>query len=270
MFLGNNKIKSYFSKLIKSEALSHAYIFYGIEGIGKKTVALEISESMAGPAKVNPDLRILDKGRDEIHIADIRELRNFIHMTPFGKWKIAILNNAHNLGHDASNTLLKILEEPPGRSIIFLITHLPEMLLNTVISRCQRIRFAPLKEEEIFNYLLAEKKVKRETAAAAAKLAAGSLGLALELAGDFDNFQKNINLLNRLAKSDFKERFEASKVISSDADAMKRTVRDWLIYSSSLPDKPFVRELLHLNNLISRPQFNHKLFFENFLARIDA
>lgn len=268
MFIGNQQIKNYFEKLVANDALSHAYLFYGPEGVGKKPFAFGISEAMSGPARNNPDLKIIDKGKEEIHITDIRELKSFIHLTPFGRYKIVIINNAHNLGRDASNALLKILEEPPGKSILFLISHLPKLLLATVASRCQPIRFRPLKENEILDYLVNEKKIKKEAAGPAARLAKGSLGLAVELADNFDNFQKNANLLNKLAKADFRERFETAKKISAGSESLKKTVKDWLIYSGSLPDKKLSRELLYLNNTLSRPQFNHLLALENFLINL--
>lgn len=268
MFLGNSDIKDYFEKIIKANTLSHAYLFYGPEGVGKKSLVFEISEAAAGPTVNNPDLRIIDKGSEEIHIADIRELKNFIHLTSFGKYKIAVINNAHNLGRDASNALLKILEEPPGNSVLFLISHLPELLLATVVSRCQEWRFKPLKEKEIANYLINENKIKKEVAVTAAGLAGGSLGLALELADNFDKFQKNINLLNKLSKASFMERFEAAKKISGDSESLRKLVADWLIYSASLIDKRAARELLYLNNILAKPQFNHRLAFEGFLTRL--
>ena len=265
--LGNKEIQNYFESLIEGDHLSHAYLFYGPEGVGKRLLAQKISEKLAGPSNTNPDLRIVDKGVDEITISEIRELKNFIHLTPFGKYKIVIINNAHNLGRDASNALLKILEEPPGRSNLFLITHLPKLLLPTVISRCQKIRFRPLKQNEIIDYLIQENKVKKEVAVSAAKFANGSLGQALELAENFDNFQKNINLLNRLVKSEFVERFEAAKKISARED-LKKIVNDWFIYSVSLPEKKLAHELLYLNNILSKSQFNQKLALDNFLVRI--
>ncbi len=303
MFIGNISIRNYFDKIIKADALSHAYLFYGPQGVGKKPFAFGISEAMAGPphqtsdyrfaihldlrslwcgggpARNNPDLKIIDKGDEEIHIADIRELKNFIHLTPFGRYKIVIINNAHNLGRDASNALLKILEEPPGKSIFFLISHLPKLLLATITSRCQQIRFKPLKTSEILDYLINEKKIKKEAAGPAARLAKGSLGLALELANDFDNFQKNTNLLDKLVKADFKERFETAKKISASSEDLRKIVGDWFVYSASpphsymssggsLPDKKLSRELLHLNNMLSRPQFNHRLALDNFLINL--
>mgnify|MGYP001601359225 CR=1 FL=1 len=268
MLLGNEKIQNYFRTLVENDGLSHAYLFYGPEGVGKKSFALEISEVIGGPAIKNPDLKIIDKGSEEIHIADIRELKNFAYLTPFGKCKLTIINNAHNLGRDASNALLKILEEPPGKSVLFLISHLPKLLFATVVSRCQLIRFKPLKQSEILNYLIDEKKVKNEVAEFSAKLANGSLGLAVELANNFDNFQKNNALLNKLTKTDFKERFETAKKISGSPEDLKKIVGDWLIYSASLPEKKLAKELLHLNNIISKPQFNHRLALDDFLVNL--
>lgn len=268
MFLGNSQIKEYFDKLIKNDALSHAYLFYGPEGIGKKLLALKISEIIAGPTASNPDLKIIDKGEEEIHIADVREMKNFIHLTSFGKYKIVIINNAHNLGRDASNALLKILEEPPGKSTLLLISHLPKLLLPTVVSRCQSIRFKPIKEEEISSHLVSAGKIKKDIALYVARLSNGSLGLALNLVDNFEIFQKNTNLLGKLMKADLKERFETAKKISASSDDLKKIVRSWFIYVISLPDKKLAKELMYLSNIISRPQFNHRLALENFMIKL--
>ncbi len=268
MFLGNKEIIEYFEGLVKNDRLSHAYLFFGPEGVGKKTLAFKICDSLIGQAANNPDLKAISKGTDEIHISDIRDLKDFIHLTSFGKYKVVIINNVHNLGRDASNALLKILEEPPGKSVLFLITHLPKMLLPTITSRCQPVRFKPLNQKEIFNHLASDRKIKKETADSIAKMANGSLGLAVQLAESFDNFQKSINLLSRLIKADLRERFETAKKISSSSEDLKKVVGDWLIYSNSLPDKKISRELLELNNRLSRSQFNHKLFLDNFLIKL--
>jgi DNA polymerase III subunit delta' len=278
MFIGNKPIQEYFENLAESDAFSHAYLFYGPEGVGKKSLARSISEKLTGLLS-SQDLRAIDKGKDEIQIADIRELKNFLSLTSFGKYKIVIINNAHNLGRDASNALLKVLEEPSGTSILFLITHLPKLLLPTVISRCQMVRFHPIKEKEIVDFLVKEGFSTHSTdthggersqinAGLIAKFANGSLGLALELTENFDNFQKSINLLNKLAQSELGERFEIAKKITSDSEDLKKMTRDWLIYSASLPDKKLSRELLRLNSILSKSQFNQKLALENFLIRL--
>lgn len=267
--LGNKDIQDYFQDLIKKAGFSHAYLFCGPEGVGKKSLVLNIAKMLGnGNLETNPDFRILSKGDEEILISDIRGIKEFIHLTPFGSYKIAVIDNAHLLTRDASNALLKVLEEPPGRSIFFLITHLPKMMLATIISRCQIWRFKPIKEKDILDYLIEEKKINRETAVFVSKIAKGSLGLALELAQNFDNFKRSINLLDRLTKTGLKERFDAAKKISSSPDELRKVVLDWLIYSASLGAKPFAGKILHLANIVSKPQFNHRLALENFLINI--
>ena len=267
MFLGNKWAIKYFNDLIKNETLSHAYVFYGPQGVGKKSLALNISQKLLGALNSSPDIKIIDKGGEQIYISDIRDLKNFLYLTSFGKYKVAIINNAHNLNPEASNALLKVLEEPPGRSLTFLVTHLERALLPTIISRCQLIRFRPLGETEIFDYLVDEHKIKKEEALKAAKLARGSLGLAIDLASNFEEFKKNVSLLNELLKSGFARRFETAKEISAAPDSLKKVVKNWFIYAASLEGgEKLAKELLYLNNIISRPQFNHRLVFENFLA----
>lgn len=265
MFIGNSSIREYFNKLLKSDNLSHAYLFYGPEGVGKKSFALKLATELCG---TSTDLKFIDKGAEEILISDIRELKSFIHLTPFGKNKVVIINNVHNLGRDASNALLKILEEPPGKAVLFLISHLPQAIIPTVASRCQLVRFRPFKENEITAYLINEKKIKKEFAGSVAKLSRGSLGLALEIAENFNNFQKNITLLYKLIKADFGGRFETAKKIVSDQEGLKKTVIDWLVYSASLPDKKFAKKILYLNNVISKSHYNHRLALENFLTNL--
>ena len=110
--------------------------------------------------------------------------------------------------------------------------------------------------------------VKNETVGQAAKLGRGSLGLALEIAENFNDFQKNINLLDRLVKADFGFRFETAKKIGANPEELKKTVSDWLISSASWPEQKLTRKLMYLNQVISKSQFNHRLALENFLVQL--
>ncbi|MBI4117134.1 MAG: hypothetical protein HY451_00360, partial [Parcubacteria group bacterium] len=130
------------------------------------------------------------------------------------------------------------------------------------------MRFKPIGEREIFSHLAFAGKIKKDVAETCSKLSNGSLGLAMDLADNFGIFQKNINLLNKLAKADLKERFEVAKKISGSPEDFKKTAGDWFVYSASLADKKLAKEILHLNNILSRPQFNHRLALENFMIRL--
>lgn len=272
MLIGNKLIQNYFDNLIKKDSFTHAYLFYGPEGVGKKMFSLEIAKRLLGNLVIDLDLKIIDKGENQIYISDIKDLRNFLYLTSFRKYKIALINNAHNLNQEASNALLKILEEPPGeKTIIFLITNFPNLLLPTIISRCQLIRFKPIKREEILNNLLKE-KINKELASAAVKFANGSFGLAKKLIDNFKKFEKNINLLKSLEKENFLEKSNFAKNIANNQEELKELIRDWLIYlkanikNFSKPE--LIRELLYLNNIISQPQFNQRLALEKFLLKL--
>src|SRR3989344_2108132 len=116
---GFENIKKYFERAVADDSLEHAYLFSGQEMIGKKSFALELA-SYFGPRANNPDLLML--GEENIGIDQVRNLKNFLMLKPYaGKHKIAILNDAHQIGAEAANAMLKVLEEPPEHSLIILI-----------------------------------------------------------------------------------------------------------------------------------------------------
>jgi DNA polymerase-3 subunit delta' len=112
----------------------------------------------------------------------IRNLSEAANYNPYeAKARIFIIDEADKLNDEASNALLKTLEEPAENSYLFLITSRPISLLQTIRSRCQTIRFAPLQTKEIESYLLQTKKFSPNDAELSARLSNGSLGKALEI-----------------------------------------------------------------------------------------
>jgi len=88
--------------------------------------------------------------RDEIVVDDTREVANFLRLTPAeGGWRIVIVDSADDMNRNAANALLKILEEPPRRSLLLLVSHAPGRLLPTIRSRCRMLALKPLPEAEI-------------------------------------------------------------------------------------------------------------------------
>lgn len=167
--VGQQKPIQILKNLISSDKIGHAYLFMGQEGIGKKLAAisfakavncLNLSENYV-PCNhcsnclkiekgIHPDVNIISPLNSVITIEQIREIKNTIYWQPLeGRKKIFILDDAHRMNHAASNSLLKILEEPPPYAILILITAEPENLLATIISRCHPISFQPLKEAEM-------------------------------------------------------------------------------------------------------------------------
>ena len=105
----------------------------------------------------HPDFIFIEPEKKEIQISQIRECIWRLSLKPsVAPFKIAIIDEAHCLNQEAQNSLLKTLEEPRGKTLIFLVTEYPERLFPTIISRCQILKFYSVPKEEIERYLVDE------------------------------------------------------------------------------------------------------------------
>lgn len=182
MIIGHKKQIGYLNKILENkeamptgrQAMPHSFLFVGPEKVGKKTIALEFIKSiqceksvkigeLCGKClgceqigRVSADFFMVEPERDEngsakeISIAKIRALKTFLADRPAtNKFKVAIINDAHLMTHEAQNALLKSLEEPKGDKILFLITSSPENLLGTILSRAYMMKFNLVAKEDI-------------------------------------------------------------------------------------------------------------------------
>ncbi|CAN5627612.1 DNA polymerase III subunit delta' [soil metagenome] len=233
--VGNDHIKTILKRFITNQRVPNSLLFAGEEGIGKRLFALELAKSFVcqnlqnGEAcdKCKSCLRA-DKftfpkpdDRDEyrkvmfsehadigtvipykrnILVDAIRHLEREANFRPFeAASRFFIINDADKMNAEASNALLKTLEEPPATSHIFLITSRPDALLPTIRSRVQTLRFAPIETKEIENHLLETKQCSQSDAKFLAKLAHGKLGSALEL--DIEKFRARRELMFKVLQS---------------------------------------------------------------------
>jgi len=109
-----------------------------------------------------------------------------------GGWRVFLVSHVEQMTISAANSLLKLLEEPPRRTILFLTTCAPGRLLKTIISRCHTIRFDPLLEKEIEDALVQRWSVKREKARFIGGMSGGSLQRGLELAEEGFEEQRKV------------------------------------------------------------------------------
>ena len=182
--VGHDKPIGIINSFIESGRLSGAYIFSGPEGIGKKMVAKMAARELNGATegREHPDLHIIDRGNSQIKIEDIRVMQHQASLRPYeGKMNIFIIDNAHRLNPEAANSLLKLLEEPPGDCLFILVTHKPQSIFKTVLSRCKIIKFTPLARADLESFLISEHSLDRQSAHFLAYYAEGRLGLALKL-----------------------------------------------------------------------------------------
>jgi len=171
--------------------------------------------------------------RDEIVVDDTREVANFLRLTPAeGGWRIVIIDSADDMNRNAANALLKILEEPPRRSLLLLVSHTPGRLLPTIRSRCRNLALKPLPEAEnvrlIGHY---RPDIADGDARALARLAPGSVGRALDLAasGGLDLYRALLKLLNPLPELDAAAVHAlADKLARAETEDSYRTVTELL------------------------------------------
>ncbi len=197
--LGHAETLAVLEKSVSSKRTAHAYLFSGIEGIGKRLVALEFASMLCCPAYAgerahdcgtcekikrgaHPDVLIEAPLKGSIRIDRIRRLQGFFKYSPIeAPYRVIIIDDAHTVNRAAQNALLKTLEEPPGFGVLILITSKPSSLLPTVLSRLRKIKFGPLARSDVANELFRTRDLPLNQADALAGLASGSLGHAIEL-----------------------------------------------------------------------------------------
>jgi DNA polymerase III subunit delta' len=236
--LGNNRIKEAFKQMSAKAKVPRSLLFVGESGVGKKLFALELAKVFLCQRPIDfqacdvcsackrasnfnlpnstekddnekiffsehPDIGLLRQAGKFITVKQIRELEREANFRPYeGKGRFFIIDNADKMNEQAQNALLKTLEEPAATTYILLITSRPMSLLQTIRSRCQTIRFAPISSGEIEQYLLADGKVSQTDAPLLSRLSLGSIGRASSL--DLDKFRdrrdKMIKVLHGIYK----------------------------------------------------------------------
>jgi DNA polymerase III subunit gamma/tau len=202
--VGQRHVTQTLENAIQQNRLAHAYIFCGTRGVGKTTTARILAKCLncekgptATPCNQCDACRGITSGSSldvlEIDAASnrgidqIRELREMVRYAPAaGRHKVVILDEAHQLTAEASNALLKTLEEPPDKVVFILATTQPEDLADTIKSRAQLFQFRSLAFQEIadaLEHISKEEKLKIEPGAVAvlARAAEGSLRDGLSL-----------------------------------------------------------------------------------------
>jgi DNA polymerase III delta prime subunit len=133
------------TKSARTGRLPHALLFYGQEKIGKRAFAVDLAKDLIGQnieLGTSPDFILLEPNNGTIQIKQIRELIDKLSFKPYSaNFKIAIVDQAHLMNKEAQNCFLKFLEEPTEKTHLILVTAFPFLLLPTILSRVQKVRF---------------------------------------------------------------------------------------------------------------------------------
>jgi len=177
------------------------YIFHGPKGVGKATAARELARQLncrGDEGRVCtacrqfasgsfPDfIEIRPEGRASITIEQVRGLSHTLSLSPYyaAGSRVVMIDEADALTVEAQNALLKLIEEPPPRTIFILVSENLESLLPTVCSRLATLYFSPVPTPEIADFLTSRHEVAPSEAERVAELAAGAPGTALNLIRD--------------------------------------------------------------------------------------
>lgn len=311
--IGHDQQKKFLSALVKSGNIPHALIFSGPEKIGKKTIALEFVKSIFCQNKnlankicdncypcraindlVFPDLAYIASEEDgkEIKIDQIWNLTEKLSLKSYDNYyKIGIIDQAHLMNLYAQNALLKTLEEPKGKTVLILITAHPEMLLPTIRSRAQNLKFGAVAKQDIEKYLISL-GASEETAKEITILSFGQIGRAIEFYQNPElkkEFLKNLDEIEALCSAEFSDRFNYAKKIVDDAETIEALMQKMEIWerffrremlikifskktkfpARSVTDlKNIVKSIEKLKYLISATNVNKRLALENFLLNL--
>lgn len=209
MIVGQDRAVEQFATAWASRKLHHAWLLAGPKGVGKASfahaAARRVLADAAGPAfdlagletpdnhpivklveaRSHPDMRWLgrlpkEKGEGlarDITIDQVRGLGEFMSMTAgLSPWRVAVIDSMDELNREASNALLKMLEEPPPNTLFFLVSHAPGRLLPTIRSRCRRVDFQNLDGDAMTSIL--ETQAPQLSAAERHRIIAMSFGSA--------------------------------------------------------------------------------------------
>ena len=204
------RVEAAFLAALERNRLHHGWLLTGPEGMGKATFAYRAARRLLGAAadpafgqlgaspddpvsrlvaaRSHPDLLVIERWSDDgkprkvIPVEEARRLPEFFSKAPgLGRWRVAIVDAVDDLNASGANALLKILEEPPERGVLLLVSHAPGALLDTIRSRCRRLAFRPWPDEAVADFVSRRTEASGEEALHLARMARGAPGQALRL-----------------------------------------------------------------------------------------
>lgn len=193
--IGHENIKKLFED--ENYVLRNTYIMSGVDGIGKKMMALEIANKIAQ----YPQNILLIQSDKALGVDDIRPISDFIYRFPFGKdnKRVVIIDNCHTMNNVCQNMLLKLLEEPPEFAVFFLITSDVTSLLDTILSRANVLRFNGISVDDIRG-MLSEKIKDTGLLSFISVVIDGAISVAVNIDDKLDYFKQLYSCCNDIVK----------------------------------------------------------------------
>lgn len=254
---------------LAANKLAHAYLFVGPQGVGKRLTAMELAKTlnclaprpdgsacdscvscrkMTADPPAHPDLIVVTPDGRFIKTDQMRELQGEMYARPTeGRARIAIIDGAERLNAEAGNRVLKLLEEPPPYAVFLLLTHNLAGVLPTILSRCQIVNFPPLGTDEVAAFLREQRQLEAGQARLYAALSGGSIGRAVEIAGNPEVTQRRdeaYDLLRKLGDLDDVDLLGQAEALEKQKEHLDAWLemltiwlRDGLVLSQAAPER---------------------------------
>ncbi|MFA6374550.1 MAG: hypothetical protein WCX24_03290 [Candidatus Paceibacterota bacterium] len=285
--IGHEKQKAILQRIVEQGNIPHALLFSGPEKVGKKKIALEFAKMIFKEASdidliENPDFFMVSSVGREIKIEQIRQLQEKLSLKPYShSFKIGIIDNAHLMKKEVQSAFLKTLEEPRGNSVLILVTPYPHMLLGTIRSRLQELKFSLVPREDIEKHLV-ELGASESKAKEISLISSGQIGKAV----DYFHSPEKMEIFNQalkdiafLSRADYHQRFNYAKKmcelenIDEIIDIWERFFRREMILEAMKKDSlkettEIIKNIERSRFLINSTNANKKLVLKNLFLRI--
>ena len=277
--IGNEQVVTGLKRHIVEHQVRHAYLFTGPNAIGKRTLGLRFTQALncerpgrpgdfcspgdpaacrvcrAVPQGMDPDLHILTP-QESIRVDEIRLLQSRLALAPYGgRWRVALLPDFHQATASSANAMLKTLEEPPSRVVLLLTSPEQELLLPTVVSRCEVVALRAVATTTIARALL-ERGATPERAELLAAVADGRPGRAIALAEDSAAAEERTAALrdfSDLMQMDLNQRFATVERLIGKGELpdqrrrVESTLLEWMSLWRDLVHQGYGAELVSRN-----------------------
>ena len=236
-------------RAVSDDRPAHAYLISGPAQIGKATLARSLAlalncRSTDSPrpcltcrscqlisANKHPDVQLIEPDGAHVKIDQVRALQHDLALRPLeGRYRVAIFDQFETATVEAQNALLKTLEEPPDYAVLIVLTADPELLLPTIVSRCQQMALRPLTTAQVREALIQTWHVETPQADVLAHLSGGRLGWAVKAAANHTLLEARANYLDdlqTLLQGDRVARFAYAEDLTKKSERAREAIDLW-------------------------------------------